>query len=234
MTRPTQIILVRHGHSTANAKGVLAGQDRTVGLTDRGHREARLLADFLSEWMSRGTKISRVVSSPLLRAKETIAPFIKQHPTVEYMRDAGIIEMNYGSWSGRKISSLSQRPLWREIQRQPSSVRFPDGESFLEMSSRSSEAIRGLTLKGKTTLFVSHGDVIKSILAHHLGLHLDQFQRIAVEPASISIITLNSQGSLITLMNSTSHLDSHKADGIDSSLGGGSGTILRSHNRRVQ
>lgn len=232
MTRPTQIILVRHGHSTANAKGVLAGQDKTVGLTERGQNEAQLLADFLSRGIEQGAKISRVVTSPLLRARQTIAPFTKRHSSIELVKDSGIIEMNYGSWSGKRISSLSQRPLWKEIQRHPSSVRFPDGESFLEMASRSSESIQELALKGKTTVFVSHGDVIKAILAHHLGLHLDQFQRIAVEPASISMITLHPHGSLVTLMNSTSHLQSHKVTAIDSTIGGGSGSVAHPGKRK--
>ena len=234
MTRPTQIILVRHGHSTANAKGVLAGQDKSVGLTERGHQEAELLADYLSQGMSQGVKISRVVTSPLLRARETIAPFIKRHPAIEVLKDSGIIEMNYGSWSGKKISSLAQRPLWREIQHHPSSVRFPEGESFLEMSSRSSESVRELALKGKTTLFVSHGDVIKSILAHHLGLHLDQFQRIAIEPASVSMITVHPHGSLVTLLNSTAHFLKHKSTTINSTLGGGSGSSAKLDKRRTR
>lgn len=232
MTRPTQIILVRHGHSTANEKGVLAGRDKTVGLTERGHQEAELLSEFLSQGLNHGERISRIVTSPLLRAKETIAPFAKSHSSIELIKDSGIIEMDYGSWSGKKISALSQRPLWREIQRHPTSVRFPDGESFLEMSSRSSETIKNLALKGETTLFVSHGDVIKSIIAHHLGLHLDQFQKIAIEPASLSMITFHPHGSLVTLLNSTAHLRLHKSSSIDSTLGGGSGASSASSLKR--
>ena len=225
MTRPTQILLIRHAHSTANLKAILAGRDKTVGLSERGVKEAQLLATYLDSLKQDGFAVNRVVTSPLLRARQTIAPFLASHKGIELIRDSGIIEMDYGSWSGKKIASLSKRPLWREIQRRPSTVRFPDGESFLEMASRSSESIADLALPGRTTIFVSHGDVIKSIVAGYLGLHLDQFQRIAIEPASITKISINDGSPLVNFVNSTSHLNSSLAAHIDSTLGGGAGAI---------
>ena len=228
MTRPTQILLIRHAHSTANLKAILAGQDKTVGLSDRGLEEAQLLATYLHSLVETGFVIDRVVTSPLLRARQTIAPFLSSHKGIENIRDSGMIEMDYGSWSGKKIATLAKRPLWREIQRRPSTVRFPDGESFLEMASRSSESISELALPGKTTIFVSHGDVIKSIVAGYLGLHLDQFQRIAIEPASITKISINNGSPVVNFLNSTSHLNSSLAAHIDSTLGGGAGAISKS------
>jgi probable phosphomutase (TIGR03848 family) len=227
MTRPTHILLVRHAHSTANLKSILAGQDRSVALSERGRSEAALLASHLSDQHNNGLRVSKVGTSPLLRARETIAPFLAEHPSVASVRESGIIEMDYGSWSGKKIALLAKRPLWREIQRNPSMVRFPDGESFLEMASRSSEAVRDHATPGKTTLFVSHGDVIKSIVATFLGLHLDQFQRIVIEPASITSVTINNGSPMINFLNSTSHLNNHSSRGVDSTLGGGSGAHER-------
>jgi probable phosphoglycerate mutase len=152
---------------------------------------------------------------------------LKAHPSIVSERENGIIEMDYGNWSGKKISILAKRPLWREIQRRPSTVRFPDGESFLEMAARSSEAVREHAAPGKTTLFVSHGDVIKSIVAAYLGLHLDQFQRIVIEPASITSITVRDGSPMVNYLNSTSHLKNSYSASIDSTLGGGSGANLQ-------
>jgi len=232
MTRPTQILLIRHAHSTANLKAILAGQDKTVGLSDRGMEEAQLLATYLHSLVETGFGINRVVTSPLLRARQTIAPFLSSHKGIESIRDSGMIEMDYGSWSGKKLATLSKRPLWGEIQLRPSTVRFPDGESFLEMASRSSEAVNTLALPGKTTIFVSHGDVIKAIVAGHLGLHLDQFQRIAIEPASITKISINNGSPVINFLNMTSHLKNSLATYVDSTLGGGSGATSTQPTKR--
>lgn len=234
MTRPTQILLIRHAHSTANLKAILAGRDRSVGLSDRGVEEAKLLSNHLGSLMKDGLAIHRIVTSPLLRARQTIKPFQSAHNGIELIQDAGIIEMDYGSWSGKRLATLSQRPLWKEIQRRPSAVRFPDGESFLEMASRSIESISDLALPGKTTIFISHGDVIKAIVASHLGLHLDQFQRIAIEPASISKITLYQGAPVVNFLNSTSHLKMNLALEVDSTLGGGSGAMTKVASRRAR
>ena len=223
MTRPTNILLLRHAHSTANDRGILAGRDKTVGLSKRGVEESHLVKEHLTTLIHSGFTIDRIVVSPLLRVRETIAPFLTSNQGIEVVRDSGLIEMDYGSWSGKKLSLLSKRPLWEKIQQRPSAVRFPEGESFLEMAARSSEAVESLALPSKTTLFVSHGDVIKSIIAHHLGLHLDQFQRIAIEPASLSRISISSGRSTLISMNCIEHLRKVSSKEIDSTLGGGSG-----------
>ncbi len=221
MTRATQILLLRHGHSTANARSILAGRDKTIGLSDRGQSQANALADHLD-----GMKISRVVISPLLRTRQTVAPFLKRHPDLEVIKDPGIIEMEYGQWSGQSLARLSKKALWKSIQKNPSSVRFPDGESFLEMLGRSTETVQRLALPGKTTLFVSHGDVIKAITAHYLGLHLDQFQRIAIDPASITSILIHGDQATVTQTNNTAHLNEKVVGPTQNSLGGGSGAKL--------
>lgn len=223
MTRSSQIVLLRHAHSVANEKGVLAGRDNTVGLSERGVRQALATVSELESM-----KISRIVVSPMLRAKATIAPFVKKYPRIELIKDGGINEMEYGSWSGKKLSVLSKRPLWTSIQSAPTSVTFPEGESFLEMLARSVESIHRLAQPGKTTLFVSHGDVIKAITAHFLRMHLDNFQRISIDPASLTRISLTSNGAQIQVVNSTSHLHEITVNSSSSTLGGGAGSALKS------
>jgi probable phosphoglycerate mutase len=222
MTRPSHIVLLRHAHSVANEKGILAGRDNSVGLSDRGQGQALLAVDELES-----LKISRIVVSPMLRARATIAPFVKRNPGIELLRDSGINEMEYGSWSGQSLAKLSKKPLWKSIQAAPSAVTFPEGESFLEMLARSVESIHRLAKPGKTTLFVSHGDVIKAITAHFLQMHLDTFQRISIDPASITRISLTDNGAQVHTVNSTSHLKEVVARDSQSTLGGGSGASLK-------
>ncbi len=222
MTRTSQIVLLRHAHSIANEKGVLAGRDNSVGLSERGTRQALATVGELES-----LKISRIVVSPMLRARATIAPFVKKNPGIELIKDGGINEMEYGDWSGKKLSTLAKRPLWASIQQAPTSVTFPDGESFLEMLARSIDSVHRLAKPGKTTLFVSHGDVIKAITSHFLQMHMDNFQRISIDPASITRIAISSGGAQIQLMNSTAHLHEVTDNSARSILGGGAGSTLK-------
>jgi len=226
MTRPAEILLLRHAHSSANEKGVLAGRDNAVALSQRGQNQAIKTAEHLET-----LKISQIVVSPLLRARQTIEPFHKLHPKIPVHRDSGITEMEYGSWSGKKISLLSKRPLWSAIQNNPSSVTFPEGESFLEMLARSMEAIHRHATPGKRTLFVSHGDVVKAITAHLLGMNIDQFQRLSIDPASLTSITITPRGGHIHFINQTSHLHEETSGLGSSTLGGGSGSQLKGSKR---
>lgn len=216
-----EVFLVRHAHSTANLKGVLAGRDNRVALSDRGKAEAQDLARFLSEF-----HFDEIHVSPLKRCNETIAPYLLQSGR-KAKRSDELIEMDYGSWSGKALGSLAKSELWKSIQSRPSTVRFPRGESFTEMSLRSNQAVLGAAVGKKRILILSHGDVIKSIIAFHLGLTLDLFQRIHIDPASVSIITVPT--SQILQVNSTSHL---LKVGVGSkkvrdkySLGGGAGAL---------
>jgi broad specificity phosphatase PhoE len=134
--------------------------------------------------------------------------------------------MEYGDWSGKKLTILSRTKLWKSIQSRPSLVRFPGGESFLEMQSRAVEAVRSIAIPGESVLLCSHGDVIKAIVAGFIGLHLDNFQSLSVDPASITIIDLHGDKARLRILNNTDFLRDLKFTGSGNqslNLGGGSG-----------
>lgn len=185
------VILVRHGRTTANAAGVLAGRTTGVRLDDVGRAQAARTAERLSV-----VPLVGIVSSPLERCRQTTKLILgsqEASPVLEIER--GITECDYGDWQGRPLSDLAKEPLWSVVQSQPSAAVFPGGESMSAMQARSVAAIRRHDAAfeaahgaGAVWVAVSHGDIIKSILADALGMHLDLFQRIAVSPASVSII----------------------------------------------
>jgi probable phosphoglycerate mutase len=216
-----EVVLVRHAHSTANLKGILAGRDNRVALSPRGRQEAIELAPVLAKMEFEG-----IYSSPLRRCKETLVPYLQGRSEQLHLVD-DLIEMEYGSWSGKALSTLSRHDLWKSIQSRPSTVRFPDGESFGEMSLRANQAVINLAAGKSRILILSHGDVIKSIVAFHLGLSLDQFQRISIDPASITRIQIPS--SQVIQVNSTGHLSelgtSKRVQRDRFQLGGGSGKL---------
>jgi probable phosphoglycerate mutase len=218
--KPATIYLLRHGHSTANAKSILAGRDASVSLSPRGVEQAQAVMHDLGE-----RKFAKIYSSPMPRCLETLRPLAgKSKLTIE--KDAGLIEMEYGDWSGKKLLALSRKKMWSEIQARPSLVRFPNGESFLEMQGRALESVKSLAIPGAEILVCSHGDVIKAIVAGLVGLHLDNFQRLTIDPASITVIDLFADSAQIRLMNSTVHLKESNSLSTGSSklnLGGGSG-----------
>ena len=216
-------MLVRHAVSTANEKGILAGRDNTVHLSEKGQRQAELLADALL-----ALKVVAVYSSPIKRCRETMQPYLKSS-RLNAASLPGVQEMNYGKWSGRRLATLSKLPLWNSIQRKPSSVRFPDGESFNEMAARAIEALTSVAVAGKTVVVCSHGDVIKSLVASALGLHLDQFQKIVIDPASITKLRFHNNDFTVVSVNDTHHLAALAVSSQSSKrgrgylLGGGSG-----------
>lgn len=216
-----EVILVRHAHSTANLKGILAGRDNRVALSPRGKQEAEELAEHLDLFEFDG-----IFSSPLRRCRETIAPFLERRGSKALYLD-GLLEMEYGDWSGKPLASLAKEDLWKSIQTRPSTVRFPHGESFSEMSLRANQTVLDRAKGKKRILVVSHGDVIKSMVAFHLGLSLDQFQRISIDPASVTTVRLPS--SQVVSVNVTSHLSKPQHGKIvrrdKFSLGGGQGRI---------
>ncbi len=185
------VILVRHGRTTANTSGVLAGRTAGVRLDDTGIDEAQRTAERLSV-----VPLVAVVSSPLERCRQTARAILKaQAGTPATATERGITECDYGSWQGRSLKDLAKEPLWRTVQTQPSAAAFPDGESMATMQARSVSAVRRLDAlyeaehgPGAVWVAVSHGDVIKSVLADALGMHLDLFQRIHVDPGSVSIV----------------------------------------------
>jgi probable phosphomutase (TIGR03848 family) len=185
------VILVRHGRSTANATGVLAGRLPGVKLDDRGHEQATATATRLAQ-----VRLAAAVTSPLERCKQTArAITARQAAPLALASERKLSECDYGDWQGRAIKDLAKEPLWKVVQTQPSAATFPGGESMRAMQDRAVEAVRRHDRlveeehgPGAVWLVVSHGDVIKAILADALGTHLDLFQRIHVDPASASIV----------------------------------------------
>lgn len=185
------LVLVRHGRTTANASGILAGRSPGVSLDDTGQAQVQRAGARLAE-----VPLAAVVSSPLQRCRQTAQAIVEAaegRPTIQ--RESGLNECDYGQWQGGKISALAKEKLWKVVQQQPSAAVFPGGESLQHMQSRGVAAIRRLDQgiedsHGADAVWVavSHGDVIKSILADALGMHLDLFQRLHVDPASISVI----------------------------------------------
>lgn len=185
------VILVRHGRTTANTAGTLAGRLPGVRLDDTGAAQAARTGERLAV-----VPLAGVVSSPLERCKQTAKAIVQAHPgSPRLTTERGITECDYGEWSGRPIRELAKEKLWSLVQAQPSAATFPGGESMIAMQARSVTAVRRLDAAfeaehgpGAVWVAVSHGDVIKSVLADALGLHLDLFQRLHVDPASISIV----------------------------------------------
>lgn len=185
------VILVRHGRTTANATGLLAGRLPGVKLDDLGADQAAATGARLS-----AVRLAAVVTSPQERCRQTAKAIAgQQSETLKVASDRQLSECDYGDWQGRKLSELAKEPLWKVVQSQPSAAVFPGGESLRAMQDRAVEGIRRHDRRvedehgpGAVWLAVSHGDVIKSILADALGSHLDHFQRIQVDPASVSIV----------------------------------------------
>jgi probable phosphomutase (TIGR03848 family) len=185
------VILLRHGRTSANASGTLAGRTPGVHLDDLGQGQAARAGDRLAV-----VPLAELVSSPLERCRETARAVATRQPARPRVRaDKALTECDYGEWQGRKLRDLARLALWRTVQTNPSAATFPGGESLLHMQSRAVDAVRrrdaALTAAhgaDSVWLAVSHGDVIKSVLADALGMHLDLFQRLQVDPASMSVI----------------------------------------------
>ncbi|MEU4999055.1 histidine phosphatase family protein [Streptomyces sp. NPDC021622] len=184
------LILVRHGRSTANTAGLLAGWTPGVALDERGAAQAAALPGRLAD-----LPLAEVVTSPLQRCQETVAPLLAARPGLRSHTDDRIGECHYGDWSGRKLAELSDEPLMEVVQQHPSAAAFPGGESMRAMQTRAAEAVREWNARVERDhgadavyLMCSHGDIIKSLIADAIGLHLDLFQRISVEPCSVTAI----------------------------------------------
>ena len=182
------VILLRHGRTTANTGGVLAGWTPGVQLDERGQEQVRLVAERLAP-----VPLAAVVSSPLERCRQT-AEAVAAGRELTVQEDDRLGEARYGDWTGRAIKDLVKDPMWKVVQQHPSAAVFPgpEGEGLAQTQARAVAAVRSwnATLGPDAVwLACSHGDVIKSILADALGLHLDQFQRIVVDPASVSVVS---------------------------------------------
>lgn len=254
----TILLLVRHGRTTANATGILAGRTPGVRLDEIGREQARAAGRRLA-----GVALAAVVSSPMERCLETaralcearlecaadpLAPTpgpvtvtpdpVASGPdpvTPEIVVDDALAEVDYGEWSGRELKELAREELWRTVQAHPSAARFPGGESMVAMAQRAVAAVRARQDRiadesGAEAVWVavSHGDIIKAVLADALGLHLDQFQRLVVSPASVSVIRYTPARPYVLTLNSTSGplrdlLPAGPRPGQDAAVGGGAG-----------
>lgn len=194
-----------------------------MNLSKVGQEQSVRLAERLGRLV-----ISEVRISPMERCSQTMAPWLNKYgKSVKVISDHNLIEVDYGKWSGKKLAILSRAKLWRKVQSQPSAVTFPEGESLAEMQVRAMASVHEFFSSDlELTIMVSHGDVIKAIVASSLGMHLDDFQRIVIDPASITILESNGGAIRLTRLNDS---DSSVSDLLQSKskrghlLGGGKG-----------
>jgi probable phosphoglycerate mutase len=198
-----RVVLIRHAHSQANLAGVLSGRRPNVHLSKEGIEQSKDLARRLGDFVPHQIRIS-----PMERCLETITPWLIQSSESKAKRpkpiiDQGLTEVDYGEWSGKKLSVLSRHKLWSVVQNTPSQMYFPKGEGILAMQTRALQSIHeSIDTKAKAPIvIVSHGDVIKSIVAASLGMHIDEFQRIIIDPSSISVIDFSLTKPRVLLLN---------------------------------
>lgn len=210
---PTLVLLVRHG-ATPTTGRVLPGRQPGLHLSDTGREQAARAAERLTAWSDKrrtsrkgAAGITAVYTSPLERTRETSAPIAKSlglTPKVE----RGLLECDFGQWTGAELKDLAKLPEWATVQRYPSGFRFPGGESFLGMQSRMVAALSTIRERhpGEAVVAVSHADPIKAAVADALGSHLDLFQRIVVSPCSVTAVAYSPLGPTVLAVNSTSSL----------------------------
>jgi probable phosphomutase (TIGR03848 family) len=197
----TTLLLVRHGHTDAAGKR-LTGRAPGVHLNELGRRQAERLVERLE-----GVRIDAIVSSPLERCRETAAPLAKARGRAVDVGRAWI-EVGYGEWTGRSISQLRRTKLWRRVMFAPSNVRFPGGESLLEVQGRAVDATLDIAARHArgTVVVVSHADVIRLLVAHVAGMHADHLQRLSIDTASITAVTISDGFPRLLTVNDTDDL----------------------------
>ena len=229
----TTVLLVRHGRTKANATAVLAGWTPGVGLDDVGEAQAAALATRL-----RKVPVTAIVSSPLDRCLQTAAVLAAGRDGDAVEADDRLGEARYGDWTGQELTKLAKDPLWKVVQQHPSAAVFPgpDGEGLAQTQARAVAAVRDWNARlgpDATWLACTHADVIKSIVADALGLHIDMFQRIVVDPCSLTVIhytptrpfliRLNDIGGVVDDLIPPKRRRRSKRASSDAVVGGGSG-----------
>jgi len=223
----TVLVLVRHGRTPANDQGILAGWSPGVHLDEVGQAQATTVGQRLSV-----VPLTAIVASPLDRTQQTAAAIAEsQTRPLVVEQDDRFGECDYGEWTGRPLAELSRESLWKTVQARPSAATFPGGESLPHMQQRAIAAVHEWNARvGATAVYavVSHGDVIKSILADALGTHLDAFQRIVIDPASVSVIRYSKAHASVLRMNDVGSdladlTVARKRRGRAADVGGGSG-----------
>jgi probable phosphomutase (TIGR03848 family) len=195
----TTVLLVRHG-TTPSTGTLLPGRAAGLHLTDKGVEQAEQAGARIAELK----KVDAVYTSPLERARQTAAP-VAAATGLKVKVDRGLLECDFGDWTGAELANLMKLPEWRTVQKAPSTFRFPNGESFTEMQVRIVSALDRLRTQhpGGTIVCVSHADPIKAAMAHALGTHLDLFQRIVISTCSISAVGFTTDGPIALTVNST-------------------------------
>ncbi len=199
----THILLIRHAVNDFVKTGKLAGRTPGVHLNDDGKAQAEALGKRLAD-----SKLHQIISSPLDRTQETAQAVAQYHPHLQIQTNDEIGEVDYGDWQGASISSLRGRKMWGVIQEYPTRAYFPNGETMRNVQVRAVNEIERLAREypTHTIAIFSHADLIKMVVAHYLGMHLDVFQRIVISPASITGIQLGHSRPFITTVNDTAHV----------------------------
>ncbi len=196
------VVLLRHARSTANGAGVLAGRSPGVELDSSGRGQADALVERLTD-----VPLAEIVSSPLQRCRQTVTPLAAARGLEPVIEDR-LSEVDYGAWTGRELKDLFKEKLWSVVQQHPSAAVFPEGEGLATVQTRAVAAVREHDARitaahgpGAVWLLCSHGDVLKALLADALGQHLDSFQRIVVNPASVSVVQYTDTRPFVLRMN---------------------------------
>ncbi|MGZ0219665.1 MAG: MSMEG_4193 family putative phosphomutase [Acidimicrobiales bacterium] len=197
--KPTLVLFVRHGQ-TPTTGASLPGRAPNLHLAEKGVAQAEAAAVRIGALES----VAAVYASPMERTQETAAPIARARK-LRVRKAAGLIECDFGKWTGKKLADLRKLSEWKTVQRYPSGFRFPGGESFSEMQSRAVDATHDLVAAhpGETIVAVSHADVIKAVVAAAAGTHLDLFQRIVISPCSITGVLYSAEGPIVLTVNST-------------------------------
>jgi probable phosphoglycerate mutase len=199
---PTRLVLVRHA-VTEHTGPVLSGRMPGIDLSTRGVEQADAAADRLA-----GLPVGVVYASPIERTTQTAHRIATRH-RLEVLPLPGVIEADYGEWTGGKIADLAKTDEWKVVQVAPSRARFPGGETIQEMQARTVSALDTVVAAhpNTTIVVVSHADPIKSAIAHYTGMHLDLFQRVHVSPASVTVFDFHAYGAMLVKCNDTGGLD---------------------------
>lgn len=200
--KPATFVLVRHGVTATTGK-VLPGRAAGLHLSEEGLRQADATAGRIAGL----PKVAAVYASPLERAQETAEP-IAAGRKLKLRTEPGLLECDFGEWTGKKLATLAKKKDWTIVQNRPSSFRFPAGESLREMQGRMTETLDRLAQRhaGRTVVLVSHADPIKAVVVEAMGAHLDSYQRVVISPCSITVIAWHQLRPTLLSVNSTDHL----------------------------
>jgi probable phosphoglycerate mutase len=199
----TQILLVRHAVNDFVKTGKLAGWTPEVHLNDEGKAQAEALGQRLAD-----ATLHHLYASPLERTMETAEAIRQHHPSLTIQPTTELGEVRYGDWEGQPIAALATRKMWHVVQEYPSRAYFPNGETMRGVQVRAVNEVERLAAlhPRETVVVVSHADLIKMVMAHYLGMHLDNFQRIVISPASISSLHLGYGRPYVGTINDTAHV----------------------------